>query len=261
MANYKVVDAEHLDADLSKVGNAIRAKTGSTELLNFPEGMVSEVDAVFEAGKKTEYDAFWDAFQDKGNRTNYAQGFNGFGFNPLNFYPKYDITPIDASNMFINWNYDIHSINLKERMEECGVKFDFSKTTNFTRVFYYNNKTTELPEMDMSTATLLDSTFAYNYAMVSIEKLIVGAGTVFRGTFNMSGALQNLIIGGTIGQNGFDVSESRLLTHESLMSIINALKDYSGSGQTYTITLGATNLAKLTDAEKLIATNRGWTLV
>ena len=48
---------------------------------------------------------------------------------------------------------------------------------------------------------------------------------------------------------------------EELNSIINALKDYSGSGKTYTCTLGATNLAKLTDAEKAIATEKGWTLV
>jgi hypothetical protein len=44
------------------------------------------------------------------------------------------------------------------------------------------------------------------------------------------------------------------------MNVINILKDYSGSGTTYTLTLGSTNLAKLTDAEKAIATEKGWTL-
>ena len=260
MANYKVVDTEQLDADLRRIGDAIREKTGGTEQLNFPDEMASEMDAVFKAGKKAEYDRFWDAFQDNGNRTNYNQAFNGYGFNSLNFYPKYNITTIDASSMFINWNRDTHAINLKERMEECGVKFDFSKTTNFLRVFYYVNRVTEFPEMDMSMATSLNQTFAYNYAMVSIEKLIVGAGTVFQGTFESCGALQNLIIGGTIGQNGFNVGNCTKLTHESLMSIVNALKDYSGSGATYTVTLGATNLNKLTDEEKAIATGKGWTL-
>ena len=47
------------------------------------------------------------------------------------------------------------------------------------------------------------------------------------------------------------------LTHDSLMSIINNLATVT---TTQTLTLGSTNLAKLTDAEKAIATNKGWIL-
>lgn len=47
------------------------------------------------------------------------------------------------------------------------------------------------------------------------------------------------------------------LTHDSLMNIINALPVSSGG---YTCTLNATNLAKLTDEEKAIAIDKGWTL-
>ena len=47
------------------------------------------------------------------------------------------------------------------------------------------------------------------------------------------------------------------LTHDSLMSIINNLATVT---TTQTLTLGSTNLAKLTDTEKAIATNKGWTL-
>ena len=47
------------------------------------------------------------------------------------------------------------------------------------------------------------------------------------------------------------------------MSIINCLKDYSTdtSGTSHTVTLGTTNLAKLTDEQKAIATEKGWSLV
>jgi hypothetical protein len=45
------------------------------------------------------------------------------------------------------------------------------------------------------------------------------------------------------------------------MSIIYALKDYSGTSTSKTVTLGTTNLNKLTEAEKAIATQKGWSLV
>lgn len=50
------------------------------------------------------------------------------------------------------------------------------------------------------------------------------------------------------------------ISHDTLIRILNALYDYSESEDTYTLTLGATNLEKLTNEEKAIATNKGWTL-
>lgn len=57
----------------------------------------------------------------------------------------------------------------------------------------------------------------------------------------------------------FDVSSSTLLTHTSLMNIINGLYDIASAGvQPQKLVLGATNLAKLSQAEIDIATNKGW---
>lgn len=52
------------------------------------------------------------------------------------------------------------------------------------------------------------------------------------------------------------------LTHDSLMSIINALFDWVADGQApdIEISLGSTNLEKLTDDEKNIITSKGWIL-
>ena len=44
-----------------------------------------------EAGKKSEYDAFWDAFQLDGERTNYSYAFSGSGWHSETFKPKYKI--------------------------------------------------------------------------------------------------------------------------------------------------------------------------
>lgn len=59
-----------------------------------------------------------------------------------------------------------------------------------------------------------------------------------------------------------DISHLTQLEHSSLMVIINGLYDYVGAGSSGTryIKLGDANLAKLTDEEKAIATNKGWTL-
>lgn len=53
MANYKVVDAEQLDADLKTVADAIREKGGTTESLEFPLGMKSAVENIKSGGGLT----------------------------------------------------------------------------------------------------------------------------------------------------------------------------------------------------------------
>ena len=55
----------------------------------------------------------------------------------------------------------------------------------------------------------------------------------------------------------FDISASTRFTHEALVEILNNLATVTTSR---TLTMGSTNLAKLTDADKAIATGKGWTL-
>ena len=49
------------------------------------------------------------------------------------------------------------------------------------------------------------------------------------------------------------------LTHESIINMLYSLKNLTG-GSAKSLTLGATNLAKINDTEKAIATNKNWTL-
>lgn len=57
----------------------------------------------------------------------------------------------------------------------------------------------------------------------------------------------------------FDCHNAFNLSHECLLEMLNNLIDLTGA-TAKTLTLGATNLAKLTDEEKLIATNKNWIL-
>ena len=59
-----------------------------------------------------------------------------------------------------------------------------------------------------------------------------------------------------------DLSYSPLLTHDSLMNVINNLYDIKSKGvKPQTLQLGNTNKAKLTAEEIAIATNKGWNVI
>ena len=77
--------------------------------------------------------------------------------------------------------------------------------------------------------------------------------TVFNGCTAVTdmGGFRNISI-------SMDVSPCSNLTVDSLMNIINKAADVTASPKT--MTLGAANLAKLSDEQKAIATNKGWTL-
>ena len=59
--------------------------------------------------------------------------------------------------------------------------------------------------------------------------------------------------------NNLDLSSSTKFTRETIVSWLNALADRTGL-TAYKLTIGATNLAKLTEEDILIATNKNWTL-
>ena len=97
---------------LTAIGNAIRQKTGTAELIPLSD-MPNEIGAVYEAGyekgkaeggdptaayekgvedgKQAEYDAFWDSFQYKDGalRTSYEYGF--YGWRGACFKPKHNL--------------------------------------------------------------------------------------------------------------------------------------------------------------------------
>ena len=54
-----------------------------------------------------------------------------------------------------------------------------------------------------------------------------------------------------------DIHWSTQFTREALLEIIGNLKTVTSTKR---LTMGATNLAKLTEEDKAIATNKGWTL-
>ena len=213
---------------------------------------------VFDAGKKAEYDAFWDSVQENGNRKNYDFGFAGEAWSADNFKPKHPIQPTSCQNMFAYWG--TYS-GRRGTVDLRGFSIDFSKSTLVANCFYGNFFVVAMGEINTTSVIHLQNFFSTCPNLHTIEKLIVkeSGETTYYNTFYYCINLKNITFEGVIG-NDISFQDSPLLTHDSLMSIINHLKDFSGTTTTRALSLGTTNLAKLTDAEKAIATQKGWTL-
>lgn len=214
----------------------------------------SSVISDYDAGKLAEWSVFWDTYQCKGKRDNYNNAFATYWHDDI-FKPKFDIIPTSLAQTF----YATGIVNLIDKLAEQNVKFDTSKCTYYLQAFQ-SASITHYPTIDMSKATNASYAFGSHAKVVKIEKLIVSNSTPFSNMFQTASDLEELTIEGTIGQNGLSVQWSNKLTHDSLLSILNALADKTSdtSGTTWTVTLGETNAAKLTETEKAIAEKKGW---
>jgi hypothetical protein len=204
-------------------------------------------------GKKAEYDKFWDVFQQNGTRTNYNYGFAN-GFSDENFYPKYDIVAPNTSNMFQNATIT----NLKQRLIDCGVSLDTSGATQLY-ISFSNSKITHIPEVGGTKVTNIQNCFINAYDLLSIDLLVLSktANCSCTLAFNNANSLAEIRFSDNIIPVGLNLQWSPL-SHDSLMSLINALADKSGSSETWSIVLGADNIAKLTTEELDIMYNKGW---
>lgn len=166
----------------------------------------------------------------------------------------------------------------EEQLQNINTKIG----TNFSYMFYNCRSLTTIPQLNTSNGTSFGDMFRNCTRLTTIPQLDTSNGTDFSymfsgcsslttveltsfisssNMFSSCTALENLTVTGTITVNNsnLDLSSSHLLTVDSLMSVINALSDNTG-GTKYTITLGSTNLAKLTDEQKQIAIDKNYTL-
>ena len=242
----------------SNIAAAIREKTGEATTYK-PEEIPTGVGEVFEAGKQAEYDRFWDTYQAKGKRTGYQFAFAGEGWTDEMFLPKYDLVMKGNCGQIFQAS---RVVNLYESTIGRGLKFTMSDLSYGIAMFAYATKITHIPALSFVGLTTVGNCFEACFALATIDKITIDERFTFTvSTFRNCDRLENLTIEGVIAKNGLNLSWSPLLTHDSLMSIINALQDKTGdTSASWAVTLGADNLAKLTDAEKAIATQRGWTL-
>lgn len=196
----------------------------------------TDLDDVYEAGKKAEYDEFWDTFQENGSRTNYGYAFYK-AWNDVIFKPKYDIKPITKNDTDGMFQYS-QITNLTKLLNKQGVKLDFSECARLNATFD-RSKITDIPPIDAKNIKSMAMAFYSCSQLTKLELNNVREDCTFDRTFSYL-RLTELIISGIIGNNGFDVHWSKNLTAESIDSIVRALTT-AKSGLTITLPVGAYN--------------------
>ena len=194
----------------------------------------------YEEGKKAEYDAFWDAFQNYGNRNRYDYAFFQWGGEVA--HPKYKVVPTNA--MSLSQTFGESKLKKVE-----AAYFDFRNkpigTYNQQSNYYTFNACRQLEEIEdigMCDTFHYYSTFANCWKLHTISVMRVAEDTIFSTPFKGSPKLKNITIDGVIGQNGFDVSECKELSTDSIRSIISHLSD-TASGKTLTLSRTAVETA------------------
>jgi hypothetical protein len=211
-----------------------------------------DIDEVYTSGKQAEYDEFWDVYQNNGNRTSYLGAFSGYGWTDETFIPKY---PLDMGDGITGINLFYYS-RITDAIKNLGINIKaYSNMNNFAN----SSTITHFNTVDFSEVTQCNSAFGSSN-LKRIEKLILSNKTQFSSMFGGASNIEYIGFEGTISNNGLSVSPCTKLDKSSLLKLVECLENKKGVSGTWTVTLGSTNLAKLTDDEKAIATDKGWTL-
>lgn len=212
-----------VNTKMTAIANAIREKTGGTDLLTL-DGMAESIPQVFQAGKNAEYDMFWDSIQQNGNRQDYWGTF-AFWADEI-FKPKYPIKTNSANYLFYH----------------CGAA--------------------NIPEITITGSTLINTFENSRGQVIEKVKLLANGSQSFTSTFLGMKQLREIRFEGVIGNN-ISFKDSTLLSAESMASIVEALSaSASGKTLTLSQTAvnnADWTTTAYADWAALIATKTNWT--
>ena len=148
-------------------------------------------------------------------------------------------------------------------LEELDIStFDTTNVTNMQEMFAYcyNLRALDLSHFATNAVTNFSNMFRGCHSLYDLDFSGLDTTSVSStSTLTMFDTCPNLVHlkVGKITVN-FKINGCNNLSHDSLMNVINALEP---TETTLTLTIGSTNIAKLTEEELAIATEKGWTIV
>lgn len=156
---------------------------------------------------------------------------------------------------------------------------DTENVTNMSNMFEYCTNLTSIPQLNTSNVTEMNAMFENCYNLTTIPLLdttsVRSMRYMFQSCSNLTSVPEFNLAGVTDMSNMFDlcfnlksilmfniendldISSSTKFERSDLLIILNNLNTVTYAR---TLTMGADNLAKLTEEDKAIATNKGWTL-
>ena len=186
----------------------------------------------------------------------------------LMFYTCQNLASIDMSgwktsnvtNMgsMFEYCYNLASLDLSH--------FDTSNVTEISAMFNSCNALTSLDLSHFNTSKMTGMYYLFN-GCTGLKSLNISNwdASKFRSmyyTFNLTYSLETIISDGLqlpdIDMSQIGLNNSTKLTVDSIVGLLNALPTTTNG---YSFQIGTDNIAKLSDDQKAIATNKGWTLV
>lgn len=246
MANKK-----YEEANIQAIADAIREKTGTENIYDTSE-MASGVSEVYDAGKQSEYDAFWKSHGTNRFANNWNMAFAGYGWNDNTFKPPIGLIINVQSGTDIFRSCRI--TNLKKIFEERKITFNVLNCPYLEGLFQ-TSQITYAPDLVAPNSSL--NQLCYGATMLRSLKITVsdnGNQTWNNSFYNTTSLTELLITGGVIGRN-LSVAQSPL-TVDSMKSIISHLKDYSGTENEFKYTVTFSSACRdLLDAEGATSPN------
>jgi hypothetical protein len=187
-------------------------------------------DEGFSAGQQAEYDRFWDAYQENGNRTEYVEGFCRRSWNADTYNPKYPITGV---------NYGFQSTFSNSSITDTKVDLILRGGNNMRATFNMCTRMVRIPSLILE-VPVTDAASAFHNCL-NLEEINVSC--VNDGCFAVSLSLQH----------------SSKLTPDSVTSVINALKDLTGQ-TAQKVQFHTDVLSRLTAEQAEAITAKNWTI-
>ena len=168
----------------------------------------------------------------------------------LTAIPQLDTSAVtDMSYMFSN----CYSLTAIPQMGTSAV-------TNMSYMFSSCYSLTAIPQLNTSAVTNMSNMFSSCYSLTAIHQMDTSAVTDMGNLFRACYSLTAITLYNTVtGWAGYTISLSDCsLSHMAIVSFFNSLPTITAA-KSITLT-GNPGVSELTDAEKAIATGKGWTL-
>jgi surface protein len=168
----------------------------------------------------------------------------------LTAIPQLDTSSVTSMSNTFQYCYSLTAIP----------QLDTSSVTNMDNMFQYCYSLTAIPQLDTSSVTNMSNTFYYCYSLTAIPQLDTSSVTSMDNMFSGCYSLAKITLNPDVtGWAGVAIALTQCsLSRKALVSLFNSLPTVT-TQRNIDLT-GNPGVSELTDADKLIATNKNWTL-